>query len=270
MSDRDRFERRGDERERRYEEERLMLEKRSEEFDVVEEVFDRPTLEGVYKLIHKGIINRIHGAVKAGKEARIYWGKSPEGAELAIKIYYTTAADFRKGMMKYIEGDPRFTHVRRGFRGKDNLIYTWTQKEFSNLKLAENAGVNVPKPIAFYRNILVMAFIGTDGVPALLLKEINLERPEAFYRQLLHAVRLLYTKAGLVHGDLSEYNVMVWEGAPVIFDVSQAVLIAHPMSGALLRRDIDTVNAYFGRLGVDVIDATAIEEWVRGGEEELP
>lgn len=251
---------------RRYEEESLMKEKRSEEFEVIEEVFDRLTLEGIYKLMKRGVIDRIYGVVKAGKEGRIYWGLTPQEGEIAIKIYYTTTADFRKGMLKYIEGDPRFKRVRKDSR---RVIYAWTRKEFKNLKRAEKAGVNVPKPHAFHRNILVMEFIGQDGVPAPLLRESRPKDPEDFYRRLLREMKLLYTDAGLVHGDLSEYNIMVWEERPVIFDISQAVLLAHPLSDQLLRRDIVNINSYFSELGVDVLDVEEVERWVRGGAEDL-
>lgn len=254
---------------RRYEEESLMLERRSEEFEVIEAVFDRATLEGIYKLIHKKVIDRIHGVIQAGKEARIYWGRGPDGRELAIKIYYTTTSEFRRGMVKYIEGDPRFKRVRRDVHGRDSLIYLWAQKEFSNLRLANNAGVKVPVPIDFLRNTLVMEFIGLDGVPAPLLREIELHDPSGFYRTLLRELRLLYSKAGLVHGDLSEYNIMVWEDGPVIFDVSQAVLIAHPLSGELLARDVERINDYFEGLGVDVSETAEVERLIRSGAEEL-
>lgn len=264
MAGRRSLEREAERRLRRYEEESLMLERREEE--VFEEVFDRPTLEGLYKLMRRGVIDKIYGVVKAGKEGRIYWGKDPRGSELAVKIYYTVTGEFRQGMMKYIEGDPRFKRVRRDPRG---LVYTWTQKEYKNLKLAEEAGVNVPKPIECLRNILVMRFIGIDGVPAPLLREVELRSPDGFYKRLIEEVRRLYQKAGLVHGDLSEYNIMVWEDAPVIFDVSQAVLTAHPNAEALLRRDIERINDYFSSLGVDILDEGYLEVYVRGGEEEL-
>lgn len=267
MSGRDRVEREAEAAERRYEEESLMLDKRQEEFKVIEEVFDRPTLEGVYKLIHQKVIDEIHGVIKAGKEARIYWGKDPEDRELAIKIYYTSTADFRKGMMQYIQGDPRFKRVRRS--SVRNVIYTWTQKEYKNLQLAEEAGVNAPRPIAFNRNILVMTFIGHDGVPAPLLREVELSDPDEFYSELIREVRLLYTGAGLVHGDLSEYNIMVWQEAPIIFDVSQALLTNHPLSESLIQRDIANVNYYFGRLGVDTFEDGKLEMWVKGESEDL-
>jgi RIO kinase 1 len=266
LSDRERIEKKAETEERRYEEEALMLQKRQEEFKVIEEVFDRPTLQGVYKLIRQNVINQIHGVIKAGKEARIYWGQDPEGRELAIKIYYTTTSEFRKGMMQYIQGDPRFKRVKKSPRG---IIYTWTQKEYKNLQLAEEASVNSPRPIAFNRNILVMTFIGEDGVPAPLLREVDPQDPHDFYLKLLNDVMLLYTKASLVHGDLSEYNIMVWEDTPVIFDISQALLTSHPLSDTLIQRDISNVNSYFSKLGVEVFDDEELEQWVKGESEEL-
>lgn len=269
MTDRFDAENKADRKMRSYEENSLMLERRSEEFEVVEEVFDRPTLEAIYKLMKGKVIDKIYGVVKSGKEARIYYGRGPRGEELALKIYLTKTSEFRKGMFKYINGDPRFKHVKRDVKGKDNLIYAWTKKEFSNLKLALDAGVKVPVPIAFYRNVLVMSFIGRDGFPAPLLKEVELLNPGGFYQQLLEEVKLLYSKAGLVHGDLSEYNVMVFEDSPVIFDISQAVLKSHPLSSDLLLRDIERLNLYFSKLGVETYEIETIERWVRRGAEVL-
>lgn len=266
MSDRERVEKKAEAAERSMEERDRMLNKRQENYKVIEEVFDHLTVEGVDKLIRQGKIKDLEGVIKAGKEARVYWGIGPEDEELAIKIYYTTTADFRRGMLKYIEGDRRFKRIRRTPRG---IVYAWTQKEFKNLQLAEQAGVNSPRAIAFNRNILVMSFIGNDGVPAPLLREIDPEDPSAFYLKILNEARLLYTKAGVVHGDLSEYNIMVWEEAPVIFDVSQALLIEHPLAGPLLKRDISNINAYFNRLRVDVVDSEDVETWVKGESEDL-
>lgn len=266
MSDRRSIESKADSLERRSEEENLMLEKESDELEVLEEVFDRFTREGIDKLMRKNVINKIHGVIKAGKEARVYWGEAPNEDELAIKIYYTTTADFRRGMMKYIEGDPRFKKIKRGTH---SLIYMWTQKEFKNLQLCERAGMNTPKPITFNKNILVMTFIGSDGIPAPLLREVSLDYPEEFYMDLLSELRLLYTGARLVHGDLSEYNIMIWNKIPVIFDLSQALLVTHPLSDELLQRDISNVNKYFKRLGMDTAENDKLEQWVKGGTKNL-
>ena len=251
---------------RRYEERRLKKTKRSDEFEVIEEVFDRFTLETLFELMRGKIIEEIHGVVKTGKEARIYWGLDPQERELAIKIYYTVTADFRQGMLKYIEGDYRFRRVKRSPRG---LIYAWAQKEFRNLKEAHEAGVRIPEPVEVKRNILVMEFIGEKGEPAPLLRDIHLDEPEAVYNRLLEAVKLLYTKAELVHGDLSEYNIMFWEGEPIIFDVSQAVPTNHPLAEELLLRDIGNLNRYFGSLGVEVVDVNETYRWITGGDEAL-
>lgn len=266
MSNRDQVERKADSKERTYEESSLMLNKNQEEFRVTDAVLDRPTLEGLSKLIQRKKIDKIKGTVKSGKEAHVYWATDPDGKELAVKIYYTATGELRKGMIKYIEGDPRFKHYRNNPR---SIIYVWTQKEFSNLQLLERAGVNAPRPKAFFRNILVMTFIGIDGVPAPLLRELPLEDPEDFYSRLLDEMQLLYQDAGLVHGDLSEYNIIVWEKKPVIFDVSQAMLITHPLADELLRHDVETVNAYFSKLGVEVYDIKELTEWLKTGEKEL-
>ena len=249
MSGRGEIDQEADNIERRYEEERLMLERRGEEFEVIESVFDRLTLEGVFRLIRRKVIDRIHGVVKAGKEARVYWGVSPDNSELAIKIYYTATAEFRRGMMKYIDGDPRFRRVRKDLR---SIIYTWTQKEFKNLQLAQKAKVRVPKPIAIKKNVLIMKFIGKDGNPAPELKELPPKKPEVIYNELLEYVRRLYHRAKLVHGDISEYNVMVWRGKPILFDMAQALPLSHPLARTLLKRDLENLHRYFKKLGVEV------------------
>ena len=263
MPTQEKMERKAEKLQRRHEETSLMLDKNQEEFNVSEAVFDRPTLEGILRLMQKKKIDKIKGVLKAGKEAHVFWGTAPGGKAIAIKIYYTTTAEFRKGMMKYIEGDPRFKRIRTDTK---SLVYAWTQKEFSNLQLAAQGGVNAPRPIDFLKNILIMTFIGEDGIPAPLLRELPLEDPAGFYEMLTDEMRTLYQRAGLVHGDLSEYNIMVWEKKPVIFDVSQAMLVNHPLASSLLQHDVETVNAYFTRLGVQVYDNKELEEWVKTGE----
>jgi len=251
-------------REKRYERERLMREKRTEEYEALEEVFDRSTLMTVYKFLNQGTIDQIYGAIGAGKESKLYWGKDREGRELAIKIFLTVSAEFKKGMIPYIEGDHRFAHVKRDTR---SLIYAWAQKEFRNLIQAHEAGVPVPKPIAVEHNVLIMEFIGENGVSAPLLREVGLKNPKRVYELLLASVKKLYHKAGLVHGDLSEYNVMIWRDKPVLFDVSQAVPREHPMADQFLRRDLENLQRYFKRLDVDVSSTEETYHMVKGDVE---
>ena len=239
-----------------------MKEKRSEEYDAFEEVFDKPTLMTIYELMNKGEIDEIFGAVKAGKESKLYWGTSPKGEELAIKIFLTVSHEFRKGMLTYITGDPRFKHVRKDTR---SLIYAWARKEYRNLTEAHEAKVRVPKPYNVQNNVLLMQFIGKNGVSAPLLREVELRNPEKVYRSLMFNVKRLYRKAKLVHGDLSEYNVMYWKSRPVIFDVSQAVNLKHPNSEQFLTRDLENLNRYFEGLGVEVLPLQEAYRRVTGG-----
>jgi RIO kinase 1 len=229
---------------------RMLVHDRSHERATIEEVFDQSTRMVLYRFLNSGVLNEVNGVVSAGKEARVYWGKTKAGEERAVKIYLTSSAEFKKGMMMYIEGDYRFKNVKRDTR---SLISTWAQKEFRNLDAADKVGVRVPKPIAVERNVVIMEFIGKDGVSAPRLKEIPPEEPTKTYKQLLIFMRRLYQKAELVHGDLSEYNLMTWKGKLVMFDMSQSVPTSHPLAQELLNRDITNVNRFFSRQGVKVL-----------------
>jgi RIO kinase 1 len=237
-------------KEKTYETEQLMKERRSEEYDALEEVFDRSTLMTIYEFMNKGVIGDIYGVVKAGKEARIYWAKNREGKELAIKIYLTLSAEFKKGKLIYIEGDPRFKNVRHDTR---SLVFAWALKEYKNLELAARARVRVPKPYDVRNNVLIMEFVGKNGDTAPVMKEEPPKNPARVYGQLVEYIRRLYQKAQLVHGDISEYNVMMWHNRPVLFDVAQAVRLEHPMANEFLRRDLNNITRYFRRLGVNVL-----------------
>ncbi len=240
-------------RERRYVVERLMREKRSEEMEVLEEVFDKPTLMIIYQMLNRRELSKVCGVVRSGKESRVYWAKDSRKRDVALKVYLTTSADFRKGMLTYIEGDPRFFRHKRDTR---SIVYLWAQKEFKNLELATSVGVRVPKPRKVDKNVLVMEFVGKGGEPAPLLRETELKAPNKMYKRILGDVMKLYRKARLVHGDLSEYNIMIWKDEPVIFDFSQSIPLEHPMAEILLKRDIMNISTYFAGHGVNVIPAT--------------
>lgn len=261
MSFRKRVEKKLLRKEKSYETEQLMKQKRSEEYEVLEEVFDRSTLMVIYDFLNKGVIDEIHGVVNAGKESRVYWGKDRDGNELALKIYLTVSAEFRKGMLKYIEGDPRFKGVRRDTR---SLIFAWAQKEFRNLEQAAAAKVKVPKPVAVQKNVLIMEFVGKNGTSAPSMKEQPPKNAERAYRTLLTYLRRLYRKAELVHGDLSEYNIMMWKGRPVLFDISQAVPLSHPLAPSLLDRDLRNLNRFFRSIDAETLSIDQCHKRVTG------
>lgn len=234
---------------------------RSKERATVEEVFDQTTRMVVFDMLNSGILYELNGAVSSGKEAKVYWGTNKEGTDLAVKIYLTSSAEFKKGMHKYIEGDPRFKDVKHDTR---SLMAVWAQKEFRNLGEADAAKVRVPKPIAVKSNVVVMEFIGEKGVSAHSLKEQPPANPERVYKIIVTYVKRLYQRAKIVHGDLSEYNIMMWKGKPVVFDVSQSVSIQHPLADFMLRRDLENVNRFFKRLEVDVYPVEELYKKVVG------
>ncbi len=240
---------------------KMLINNRSDQRATVEEVFDQATRMVVFDLMNSGMIYELNGVVSSGKEARVYWGTTKDGTDLAVKIYLTSSAEFKRGMHKYIEGDPRFKDVKHDTR---SLIAVWAQKEFRNLGEAYMAKVRVPKPIAVKSNVVVMEFIGEKGVSAPSLKEQSPNDPEKVYKVIVKYLKRLHQKAKIVHGDLSEYNIMMWKGKPVVFDVSQSVSIQHPLADFMLRRDLTNVNRFFSRLDVDVFPVEVLYKMVVG------
>ncbi|MFX1404984.1 MAG: RIO1 family regulatory kinase/ATPase, partial [Promethearchaeota archaeon] len=127
------------------------------------------------------------------------------------------------------------------------------------------AGVRVPHPIHVKRNILVMEFIGENGLPAPTMRQQEPEKPEPTRKAILEAISQLYHEANLVHSDLSEYNIMLWNG-PVLIDISQAVVLDHPYSEMFFERDIRNILAYFDGFDIPKLDLTDTITAVRKGE----
>ncbi len=219
----------------------------SEDTESLEEVFDRRTIMTVLRILNTGRLKELHGVVKSGKESRVYHGLDPQGGEVAVKIFLTTSAIFRQGRLKYFQGDPRFKEMPHD---TTSLVDQWALKEFWNLRLADDAGVSVPTPIYQEKNVLLLKFIGKNGVSAPLLRDVTLEAPRGWYKSIVQMVKLLYEKAKLVHGDLSEYNIMIPDGYPVLIDFGQAVKTEHPEAREFLERDVWNLNHYFETLGV--------------------
>lgn len=224
---------------------------------VRDDVFDEVTLMALYKLVHRKLISTIGGPISTGKEANVFYGER-DGQGIAIKIYRIQTANF-KAMTEYLAGDRRFSSVRGTRKG---LVFAWTKKEFSNLARAHDAGIPVPEPLAFDRNILLMTFLGQDEVPYPQLRNAEVEDYGAVYRQVLGYVERLYREARLVHADLSEYNILYHE-KPYLIDMGQAVTLDHPRALAFLIRDIKNLNRYFSRY-CDVPDEQEIVGTISG------
>jgi RIO kinase 1 len=233
-------------------------------------VFDIPALETLYKFSKKGVIKALGGPISQGKESVIFHAIGGEREELAIKMYKINTAHFN-AMLDYIIGDPRFEQIKKDRR---SVIYLWAHKEFKNLKRAFDAGVRVPKPIACDKNVLIMEFIGKEGIPAPRMRDIPVDilkadcELEELFLRIISAIKALYEKGTMVHADLSEFNILMKgyverefgtapktgaeiEIEPVIIDMGQSLLLNHPHADEFLLRDVRNIIIYFNKLGLN-------------------
>ena len=235
---------------------KLISQKRIKDSDdrkVSSEIFDKATLQVLYKLANQGHLDVLNGAISTGKEANVLKGIKDDGSIVAVKIYRIATSDFKK-MQYYIAGDPRF-NVRSS--NKRQLINNWVNKEFRNLTRLKDAGVNVPEAITSLNNVLIIEFIGDkEGNPAPTVKNLPPEDPNDFYEKLVNQMDRFINKANLIHGDLSSYNILNFNEEPVIIDVSQSVVRDHIIANELLERDIKNISFEFSKMGVD----TSIED----------
>ena len=235
---------------------KLISQKRIKDSDdrkVSSEIFDKATLQVLYKLANQGHLDVLNGAISTGKEANVLKGIKDDGSIVAVKIYRIATSDFKK-MQYYIAGDPRF-NVRSS--NKRQLINNWVNKEYRNLTRLKDAGVYVPEAITSLNNVLIIEFIGdVYGNPAPTVKNLPPQDPEDFYEKLVNQMYRFINKANLIHGDLSTYNILNYNEEPVIIDVSQSVVRDHIIANELLERDIKNISFEFSKMGVD----TSIED----------
>ncbi|MBO8179636.1 MAG: serine protein kinase RIO [Archaeoglobus sp.] len=227
-------------------------EKDGEEMKIYAEVLDGRTLKTLYKLSAKGYITAMGGVISTGKEANVFYADGVfDGKEvaMAVKIYRMETSEFDK-MDEYLFGDERFDMRRISPKEK---VYIWTEKEFRNLERAKEAGVSVPQPFTYMKNVLLMEFIGENELPAPTLIEIGRELKEfgveEIFSDVVENMKKLYQKAKLVHADLSEYNIMYFDKVYFI-DMGQAVTLKHPMVESYLKRDVRNVIRFFSKFGV--------------------
>ncbi len=226
-------------------------EKDSDALKTYDQVFDRACLLVLQQLISDGVFSTLDYPVSTGKEAVVFHATTSEGLGKAVKIYRISNSTF-KTIAVYIEGDPRFRHVKKATKP---TIFAWAQKEYQNLVRMQDGGVCVPTPSRVRDNVLVMEYVGDETQPAPLLRNVKLEDPSAVFRDVVENLRAM-RKAQLVHADLSEYNLLFWEGHVVVIDVGQSVPLDHPRAAEWFQRDLANMAHFFHRLRVNVTPAS--------------
>lgn len=228
-----------------------------ERFKTESEVFDKRVLLLLWGLMKKGLLQTVDYPVSTGKEANVFRATTPRGGHVAVKIYkMETAPFFRKE--EYLDGDPRFGKIRRSGR---EVVKAFARKEFKNLQVCEKAGVHAPRPHYVTENVLVMGFLGEGELPYPTMNMVGPLHGAADLDSILEDVKRMY-RAGLVHADLSEYNVMMGD-VPYLIDFGQGVVLRHPHAERFLERDVSIILKYFEKFGVK----RGLQEtlkWIRG------
>ena len=228
-------------------------------------------IEHLTRFYQSGVITRVLRRVKGGKEANVYCCQAnPDtGLELvAAKIYRPRMLRSLRNDSQYRQGRPVLNSdggvvgardwrlhkaIAQGTStGREAAQVSWVEYEYQTMQRLHQAGADVPRPVRHGEDAILMEYLGEMAVSAPTLNLVDLDRDEApaLFARLLRNVELMLA-AQVVHGDLSPYNVLYWEGALKIIDFPQIVNPAqNPDAFVLFRRDVERVCQYFARFGV--------------------
>jgi RIO kinase 1 len=226
------------------------------------------TPKGLEPLIEDGVISNVIRSLKSGKEASVYVVQCGPDLRCA-KVYkdmgqrsFQQRAQYQEG--RKVRGSRQARAMRRSTSwGRKEQETAWKNTEVDALYQLAEAGVRVPAPFGFFNGVLVMELItGADGGSAPNLGEVELSAEQArdYHRFLIgQIVRMLC--AGLIHGDLSEYNILVAADGPVIIDLPQVVNASgNNNAQAMLARDVNNVTATLGRFAPELLTTRYAEE----------
>lgn len=211
--------------------------------------------ESLATLAEFGVIEEVLRPLMSGKEAQVYLVVTA-GRECIAKVYKKAQARAFKNRAEYTEGrgarrsrDQR-AMAKRSSWGRELNEEAWHSTEVDMLRLLHRAGVRVPTPLRYMDGVLVMELItDAEGNPAPQLGHVELPPAEAqavYDRLLRDVIRMLC--AGVVHGDLSDFNVLLAADGPVIIDLPQAVNASkNPHARKMLIRDVDNLHRFLGR-----------------------
>jgi RIO kinase 1 len=237
------------------------------------------SIDALEPFFDEGWITEVIRPVKSGKEATVYLCRAGArtGEELvAAKVYrslqqrgFKNDATYWEGGMRAMSRRTKAAIARRSDHGRSVLFSVWISREKETLEALHRAGANVPRPITQLSSAFLMAWIGDDLEAAPQLRQVRFEDPTKATRifDFLMAQMELWLAHDIVHGDLSEYNVLFWRGRPVVIDFPQAVDPRFNHNAySLLQRDLANLARHFERFGVrrdaKALAATMWERWL--------
>lgn len=206
-------------------------------------------------LIELGVITEVLRPLMSGKEAAVYLVDTPDGVRVA-KVYKEATQRSFKHRADYTEGRKvrnsrtQRAMAKRSKYGAEQVEAAWQRAEVDAIYRCREAGVRVPEPFAFVDGVLVMELVADDeGEPAPRLVDVELDPRDAqdlFETLLRDMIRMLL--AGVVHGDLSDFNILLASDGPVIIDLPQATDPAFNNNARkLFVRDVDNVTRFLAR-----------------------
>lgn len=218
--------------------------------------------ERIKPLIEDGIVDDVLRQLKSGKEAAVYLVRCGSHVRCA-KVYkeanqrsFRQAVEYQEG--RKVKNSRRARAMEKGSSyGKREQESAWQTAEADALYRLAGVGVRVPKTHGFFEGVLIMDVVeDADGNPAPRLNDVMMTPDEArtWHRQLIgEVVRMLC--AGMVHGDLSEFNILLAADGPVIIDLPQAVdAVNNNHAERLFERDVENLADYFGRFAPELLD----------------
>jgi len=220
--------------------------KPKDKFKVMHNVFDEFTNRTIFRLMGRGYFEGLESPIAIGKEANIFSAKTKTG-RVMVKIYRLETCDFNR-MYDYLKVDPRFLSLKAK---KRKVIFAWVQREYRNLLKAREVNVRVPTPIAFMNNVIVLEFIGSGGEIAPRLKDKPPKNPKKFFMDIISQMKELH-KAGLVHADLSAFNILNFNEKPVFIDFSQCTTLKNSNAEEFINRDIKNISTFFRKLNLKI------------------
>lgn len=224
----------------------------------------------IQPLVDEGLVDEVLSQLMSGKEATVYTVRCGDQVKCA-KVYKEASQRSFKKAVQYQEGrksknSRRARAIQKGSKyGKSQQEEAWQNAEVDALYLLASAGVRVPEPYGCFDGVLIMELITDDeGNVAPRLNDITMDAEQA---REDHAVVMVYIMrmlcAGIVHGDLSEFNVLVDEYGPVIIDLPQAVdASSNNNAKSMLIRDVENMTNYYAQYAPELAKTKyALEMW---------